>query len=422
MKIILAHNKYREAGGEDVVFENEKRLLERHGHTVIPYLRSNTEVRNESLLDLLAFAPQIVWSSKTRREFAAILERERPDIVHIHNTFMVMSPSIYYACRERGIAVVQTLHNFRLLCPAGSCFRDGMICTECLDRSLLRSVLHRCHRNSRGATAAVALMLACHRALDTWRKSVTRFIALTEFAKNKFVSAGFPAGAFMVKPNFTEPDPGERVGIGEYAVFVGRLDERKGVRLLLDAWKKLPSQYPLEIVGDGPDRLALEAQARECQLSGISFRGRLSRDAVIETVKGARFTIVPSRWYEGFPMCIVESFACGTPTICSRLGGLAEIVEDHLTGLHFNPSDEQDLARSVAWAWNHPKELAEMGRAARRKYETDYTAEKNYSLLMEIYEQALATRNTPRAMSQPSGDQGYPAARKHKDLSFCAKP
>jgi len=403
LKIILAHNKYREAGGEDVVFENEKRLLERNGHTVIPYLRSNTEVRTESLLDRLAIGPQMVWSSTTRREFSEILERERPDVVHIHNTFMVISPSIYYTCRSRGIPVVQTLHNFRLLCPAGSCFRDGIICTECLDRSLLRSVLHGCHRNSRAATAGVALVLAYHRALDTWRKSVTRFIALTEFAKNKFVSAGFPAEAFMVKPNFVEPDPGERVGIGEYAVFVGRLDERKGVGVLLDAWKKLPSQYPLQIVGDGPDRLALETQARECQLYEISFRGRLSRDAVTETVKGARFTIVPSRWYEGFPMCIVESFACGTPAICSRLGGLAEIVEDHLTGLHFNPNDAQDLARSVEWAWNHPEELAEMGRAARRKYETEWTAEKNYSLLMKTYKQALATRAAPHAMNHPSG-------------------
>jgi len=398
MKIILAHNKYREAGGEDVVFENERRLLERNGHTVIPYLRSNTEVRNESFLDRLAIAPQMVWSSKTRREFAALLERERPEIVHIHNTFMLISPSIYYACGERGIPVVQTLHNFRLLCPAGSYFRDGNICTECVDQSLLRSVLHGCYRNSRGATAGVALMLAFHRALDTWRTSVTRFIALTEFAKKQFVCAGFPSEAFMVKPNFTEPDPGERLGIGEYAVFVGRLDDRKGARVLVDAWKKLPSQYPLQIVGDGPDRAALEALVLERQLSGISFRGRLSRHAVMETVKGARFMIVPSLWYEGFPMCIVESFACGTPVLCSRLGGMTEIVEDHLTGLNFNPNDAQDLATSVEWAWNHTKALTDMGRAARRKYETHYTADKNYSLLMEIYEQALATHATPRAM------------------------
>ena len=411
MKIILVHNKYREAGGEDVVFENEKHLLERNGHTVIPYLRSNTEVRNESLLDRLAIAPQMVWSSKTRREFAAILQRERPDIVHIHNTFMVISPSIYYACGERGIPVVQTLHNFRLLCPAASFFRDGAICSECVDQSLLRSVVHGCYR-SRSATTGVALMLAFHRALDTWRACVARFIALTEFARSRFVAAGFPADRFVVKPNFADPDPGERQGPGEYALFVGRLVDNKGLRDLLNAWKQLPAQYPLQIVGEGPERLAFEAQARELRLSGITFRGRLGHARVIEAIKGARFVIVPSTWYEGFPMCIAESFACGTPVLCSGIGAMAEIIEDHVTGLHFRPADSQDQARKVEWAWNHPAELVEMGRAARRKYETHYTAEKNHSLLMEIYEQALGVRATPRAMSEPlSGGAPLPPAK-----------
>jgi glycosyltransferase involved in cell wall biosynthesis len=391
MKIVMVHNTYQEAGGEDVVFDSEKHLLERRGHTVIPYVRSNMELQNFSLLDRIAFAPRMVWSSQTRHEFGALLDAECPDLVHVHNTFLVISPSIYSACSARGIPVVQTLHNFRLLCPTGSFFRDGMICKECVNRNLLRSVRHGCYRNSRRATAGVALMLAFHRVLNTWRASVTRFIALTEFAKNEFVAAGFPSDRFVVKPNFADPDPAERVGTGQYAVFVGRLVENKGVRVLLNAWKKLPAQYPLHIVGDGPDRAALEAQAGELQLSGITFRGRLSRAAAIETVKGARFMIVPSTWYEGFPMSVVESFACGTPVLCSRLGGLAEIVEDHLTGLHFNPGDPEDLARKVEWAWNHPLEPARMGRAARRKYEKDYTADKNYSLLMGIYEQALAT-------------------------------
>ena len=268
MKIVAVHNTYQEAGGEDVVFESEKRLLERAGHIVIPYVRSNKELQNRSLLDRIAIAPRMVWSSKTRREFAAILEKQRPDIIHMHNTFMVISPSIYSACSERGIPVVQTLHNFRLLCPAGNFFRDGDICKECVDQSLLRSVYHGCYRNSRGASAGVALMLAFHRALDTWRTSVTRFIALTEFAKNEFIAAGFPPEKFVVKPNFVDPDPCERPAAGEYAVFIGRLVENKGLRVLLNAWKKLPMQFPLHIVGAGPERAALEAEARELQLSG----------------------------------------------------------------------------------------------------------------------------------------------------------
>jgi glycosyltransferase involved in cell wall biosynthesis len=404
MKIIMVHNTYREAGGEDVVFENEKRLLQRNGHIVVPFVRSNLDLQDTYFLERIAIATQMIWSSKTRRGFAAILDAECPDIVHVHNTFMAISPSIYSACSERNIPVVQTLHNFRLLCPAGNFFRDGIICNECVTQNLLQSVHHGCYRNSRGATAGVALMLAVHRALNTWRASITSFITLTEFAKEKFIAAGFPADRFVVKPNFTDPDPRERIGPGGYAVFIGRLVENKGVRVLLNAWKKIPEQYPLQIVGDGPERSALEAEARDCRLSGMTFRGRLSREEVIEAVKGARFVIVPSTLYEGFPMCIVESFACGTPVLCSRLGGLAEIVQQDLTGLHFNPGDSLDLAAKVEWAWNHPLELWQMGRAARAKYETDYTAEKNYSLLMEIYEQALsacASRRHLPLLSQP---------------------
>jgi glycosyltransferase involved in cell wall biosynthesis len=404
MRIVLVHNTYRQAGGEDVVFLSEKQLLERAGHTVIPYVRSNTALRDASLADRIGIASRMIWSQETRQSFAAILDAESPDIVHVHNTFMVISPSIYSACSERGIPVVQTLHNFRLLCPASSFFRDGVVCEECVDHSLFRSVLHGCYRNSRRATGAVALMLAAHRALGTLQASVTRYIALTGFAKERFVAAGFPSEKFVVKPNFADPDPGERPGAGEYALFIGRVDQTKGTRVLLDAWERLPMRYPLQVVGDGPDRPWMEARVRELKLSEVTFRGRLSRPEAVEMVKGARFTIVPSTWYEGFPMCIVESFACGTPVLCSRLGGMSEIVNDQVTGLHFNPSDPQDLAKKVQWAWNHPLELACMGRMARRKYEADYTAEKNYSLLMEIYEQAIAACASP-SLALTSGGQ-----------------
>lgn len=393
MKILLVHNTYREPGGEDVAFESEKRLLEGAGHAVIPYVRRNAELQETSAFDRVAIATQMIWSWKARHEFAAIVESERPDIVHIHNTFMVISPSIYSVCAKRRIPVVQTLHNFRLLCPAANFFRDGVVCKECVEASLMRSVHHSCYRNSRGATAAVALMLAAHRALDTWRSSVTLFVTLTDFAKQQFVSAGFPPQRLVVKPNFAHPDPGERTTPGDYCVFVGRLLENKGLRVVLDAWSKLAAPYSLQVVGDGPDRSALESHARALGLSQVTFRGRLTRAATLEIVRGAQFTIVPSVLYEGLPMCIVESFACGTPVLCSSLGALTEVVEDGLTGLHFNPGDPLDLARKVAWAWSHPAELARMGRAARRKYEQEYTAEKNYSRLMQIYQQALGARS-----------------------------
>lgn len=390
MKIAMVHNSYQQAGGEDIVFESEKRLLERGGHRVIPYTRSNKELQNASLVDKIATGPRIIWSSKSRRDFSDLLDTERPDIVHVHNTFMVISPSIYSACQERNIPVVQTLHNFRLLCPSSNLSRGGQVCEECVDQSLLQSVRHACYRNSRRATAAVALMLAFHRASDTWRGSVTRFIALTEFARQKFIAAGFPSQKFVVKPNFTDPDPCERSGAREYALYVGRLAEEKGLGVLLRAWAQLPQQFPLQIVGEGPERAKLEGLARELALSGITFRGKLSHAATIEAVKMAHFVLVPSIWYEAFPMCIVESFACGTPVLCSRLGAMAEIVQNRVTGLHFNPGDPQDLAKTVAWAWEHPEKIAAMGRAARAQYENHYTSEKNYSLLMRIYEETLA--------------------------------
>jgi len=393
MKIVLVHNTYQQPGGEDVVVESERRLLESEGHQVIPYFRSNMELQNASALARIAVVPRMTWSSATRWEFAALLDAERPDVVHIHNTFMVISPSIHSACRERKIPVVQTLHNFRLLCPSATFYRDGHVCEECVDHGLLRGVQHACYRDSRAATASVALMIAVHRKLNTWRDCVTRFIALTEFQKQKFVASGFPSEKFMVKPNFVDPDPCERANAGEYAVYVGRLAEDKGLRVLLNAWKQLPTPYPLQIVGDGPERAGLEAQARDLQLSGVTFRGRLSRPETMAVIKNARFIVVPSTWYETFGMIIAESFACGTPVLCSRLGAMAEIVTDESTGLHFTAGNAQDLAHKVEWAWQHPADLARMGRAARAKYESDYTAKRNYSLLLQIYDQAMAANN-----------------------------
>lgn len=393
MKIVLVHNRYQQPGGEDVIFEQEKQLLEQAGNEVITYCRSNHEIERLTALERLTLVKRSIWAADTEREFAQLLARESPDLVHVHNTFLMVSPSIYGACKARGIPVVQTLHNFRLLCPAATFYRDGKVCEECVEHSLWRGVYHGCYRNSRPATASVALMLALHRRWGTWNKLVTCYIAaLSEFARNKFIAAGLPAEKIVVKPNFVNPDPGEREQPGEYALFIGRLSPEKGVSTLLQAWEQFPEHYALHIVGDGPEREDLEAQARQRRLAAITFRGHLSREETIAKVKGARFLIMPSKWYEGFPMCIVESFACGTPVICSRLGGMEEIVDDHRTGLHFTAGDAGDLTRKVEWAWTHPEEMAAMGRAARAEYEAKYTAERNYEMLMDIYQKIIGQR------------------------------
>lgn len=370
-------------------------MLERAGHDVVAYRRSNHEIDQRSLARRLSLAPKVVWSADTRRQFAEILFREKPRLVHIHNTFIMVSPSIYSVCWEAGIPVVQTLHNYRLLCPAATLFRQGRVCEECLGHSLGRSVLHGCYRDSRAATAVVAVMLAVHRGRNTWTRSVSCFIALSEFSRRKFIQGGIAAEKIACKPNFVHPDPGCADGSGEYALFIGRLSPEKRVLTLLAAWERLRARVPLLIVGSGPQRVFLEKYAKQVGLSDVTFVGELPHEEVMATMKRARCLVFTSEWYENFPVTIVEAFACGVPVICSRLGAMPEIVADGHTGLHFTAGDPEDLAQKVGWAWTHKEQMAEMGREARREYQAKYTAEKNYALLMEIYQRALASNIQP---------------------------
>jgi glycosyltransferase involved in cell wall biosynthesis len=397
VKIILVHNSYQQPGGEDVVFQQERKLLEDHGHQVVVYQRSNWETDSYDGMKRLVLVRNTVWSSDSRNEFARLLRSEKPDLVHVHNTFVMISPSIYSACREAGVPVVQTLHNFRLLCPGATFFRDGRICEECTEHSLLRSVVHKCYRESRSATAAVAMMLATHRLLGTWEKNVSAYIALTQFTRKKFVKNGLPANKVFVKPNFVHPDPGMSRGDGGYVLFAGRLSPEKRVSTLLSAWTLLSKDIPLMVIGGGPERESLEREAREVGLSHVTFRGQLSRPETLEAMRRARFLVFSSEWYENFPVTIAESFGVGLPVICSRLGAMQEIVEDRRTGLHFTTGDAHDLAEKVGWAWKNREFVEGLGRAARREYEEKYTAEKNYPMLMNIYARALAAKSVPQA-------------------------
>jgi glycosyltransferase involved in cell wall biosynthesis len=391
MKILLVHNAYQQPGGEDVVFDQERKLLEWAGHQVLTYFRSNWEIAGYSAVKRLALVGRMMWACDTRREMAVLLRREKPDLVHIHNTFLMVSPSVYAACKEAHVPVVQTLHNYRLLCPGAICFRNGRVCEDCLDHGLWRAVLRGCYRNSRTATSGVTLMLAVHRWLRTWTWGVDCFIALSGFSLGKYIEGGIPAEKLAVKPNFVYADPGCRAQSGEYALFMGRLSPTERVLTLLAAWQRLPVSIPLGIAGSGPDRASLEARAKQMELSDVRFLGQLTPDEVIGALKGARFLVFTSEWYENFPMTIAEAFACGVPVICSRLGAMQEIVEDGRTGLHFAPGNADDLAAKVAWAWRHPDEMAAMGRAARAEYEAKYTAEINYTLLMDIYQRVLSS-------------------------------
>ncbi len=393
MRILLVHNAYQQPGGEDVVFEQECELLERTGHRVVTYRRSNREIEAYPALRRLALVPKTIWARDTRQEFARLLLEEKPQLVHVHNTFIMVSPSIYSACQEAQVPVVQTLHNYRLLCPAATFFRDGHVCEECVEHNLWRGVRYGCYRDSRPVTAVVALMLAVHRRRRTWIGGVNCFVVLSEFARRKFVQGGLPAEKIVVKPNFVHPDPGARVSDGDYALFVGRLSPEKRVSTLLAAWERLHRRIPLLIIGGGPERQQLEWEAmqRRLPLYDVHFQGQLPRDQTLAAINGARFLVFSSEWYENFPVTIAEAFACSAPVISARLGAMQELVEDGRTGLHFTPGDPEDLARKVEWAWTHPERMREMGKEARREYEAKYTAEKNYPVLMEIYQRAMAT-------------------------------
>ena len=388
LKIVLVHNTYQQPGGEDAVFEQERQMLENAGHQVIPYCRSNWDVESYKGLRRLSLAKGTIWASDSRRSFLRLLQQERPDLVHVHNTFVMISPSIYSACYEAKVPVVQTLHNYRLLCPAGTFFRDGKVCEECVEGSLLRGIDHACYHGSRSATAIVAIMLATHRLRNTWTREISCFIALSEFARDKFVEGGLPREKIFVKPNFVSPDPGARSGDGEYALFVGRLSPEKGVGTIVKAWKTLHRSIPLVIIGGGPDQEQLQAEAARDGITNVQFKGQMPRQDTLAAINNARVMVISSEWYETFCMAIAESYACSTPVICSRLGVMQELVADGRTGLHYTPADPADLARKVEWAWGHADELRAMGKEARREYEAKYTAEKNYPILMNIYERA----------------------------------
>jgi glycosyltransferase involved in cell wall biosynthesis len=390
MKIVLVHNTYQQPGGEDIVFRNECELLRRAGHEVVEYQRSNHEVSQYVSVRQLVLAKRTIWASDTRREFRQLLLRERPHIVHIHNTFVMVSPSIYWACRDAQVPVVQTLHNYRLLCPSATFFRDGKVCEECMEHGVWRGVGYGCYRGSRPATAVVAAMLATQRFLGTWSRLIEYYLAPTEFARRKFIAGGLPRDKILVKPNFVHPDPGEGNGDRSYALFVGRLSPEKGLRTLLAAWACLRNSIPLQIVGDGPLRAELEEYVRQHGLSSVCFRGRLMWEETMAVMKRAHSLFLPSECYEGaLPLTVVEAFACGTPVIASKMGAMQDLIADGCTGLHFTPGDAKDLASKAERAWTHLADMVAMRKQARREYEAKYTAARDYEMLLKTYQRAI---------------------------------
>jgi len=386
MKILFVHNAYQNFGGEDAVVNSEIALLQAHGHEVELYKRHNDELHH---LSSASAAVTTIWSRRSVDDINTVCDALRPDLIHVHNTFPLISPSIYWTASRNGIPVVQTLHNFRFLCPQGTFLRNGTICEDCLGKSPWRAVVRKCYRGSAPQSAVMVSMLGAHRTAGTYRNKVTRYIALSVFSRDRFIKGGLPAEQLRIKPNFVEsgiqPDWRDRHG----GLFVGRLSNEKGIETLLEA-VRIGANTDIEVIGCGPFEEAV-AKCFEAR-----YLGFLARDAIMNRMRSAAFLVVPSVCYEQLPTTILEAFSNGLPVVASRLGALIDIVQDGVTGLLFNPGDAADLAAKIAWANAHPEEMRKMGRAARAEYEAKYTPSINYQMLMEIYEGAIAAAHRER--------------------------
>jgi glycosyltransferase involved in cell wall biosynthesis len=386
MRVLVAHNFYQQPGGEDVVFQDEVELLRRNGHDVQTFTAHNDDLRHRGRLRQLVDS---VWNRESARLLRERARAHRAEVVHFHNTFPILSPAAYTAARQAGAAVVQTLHNYRLICPGSLLYRDGKPCETCVGAVLpLAAVRHRCYRQSLSATAATAALLSIHRAARTWNRRVDAYVALSEFGRGKFIAGGLPAHKLHVKPNFLTADPTVGDGSGGYALYVGRLTDDKGVSTLLEAWRDPHLDLPLRIAGDGP--LRGEVVAAAAANPRIAYLGPQSRDSVMALLRGAACLIFPSKWYEGQPRIVIESLASGTPVIGSRLGAIEETLRSCDPALLVEAGSERSLAEGVASFLSlSAQRRAATRMAARLAYEACHTADRNHAALLDIYRAAI---------------------------------
>ena len=389
MRILLVHNFYQHWGGEDACAEQEDRLLRAHGHEVVFYQRHNDEIKTFSAREKLRLLWQPVWSRRTYHEIRQTIRRFHPDLVHVHNFFPLVSPSVFYACHAESTPVVLTLHDYRLKCVNGWMFRDQHLCRECFDHTLARGLIHGCYRSSRVQTVPVSGMIAVHQVARTWQTRVDAFIAVSDFVRRTYIEAGLPESRIVVRPNFLDRAPEMEHEPRSGALYVGRLSMEKGLVTLIEAWRDLPD-IPLTVVGDGPMKTWIEDTIRRDGLHHIMLAGFVPPDAVFGYMQSASVVILPSVVHETFGRAVIEAFAAGTPAVVSQLGGLSELVQPYATGLLFEAGNADDLKRQVREALSQPDRLADWGRAARRVFEERYTAEAAYTQQMAVYDRVLS--------------------------------
>lgn len=387
-KILLVHNFYQIPGGEDTVVANEMKMLQKHGHEVVLYTRNNSELKEFSKLRKLMLPFTTVFNPQTYKEIKRIIQEEKIDIVHVHNTLNLISPAVYYAARSCHVPVVQTVHNFRLLCPGATFYRDGHICEECMERGLHCAVKYGCYRGSKIQT------LAC--AFTTWFHRMTRiygninYICLTEFNREKLLMLKqIRPNRVFVKPNFVDSADTEMIPYehreNQY-IFAGRLDKLKGINILLEAWKKMGERAPkLLICGTGPMEGWCQEYIAQNHLKTIEMKDFVPNHEVKKRIGQSKALILPTQLYEGFPMTIVEAYSVGTPVLCSDLGNAGSAVEEGITGYKFAPESPASIAEAVSQLENSDIDSTVITEIYIKKY----SSEQNYLMLEDIYHKAF---------------------------------
>jgi glycosyltransferase involved in cell wall biosynthesis len=391
MRILVGHNFYQQPGGEDAVFRSEVAMLKSFGHEVCLYERHNDEIKPD-ILSRISQAASMRYSKNSYDQMRSLIRSFKPDVAHFHNIFYMMTPSVLNACKDEGVPVVLSLHNFRLVCINGLFFRDGKPCEDCLSGSRMSGIIHRCYRGSLAFSALAADMTDYHWHQNTWNSVVDRFIVATEFSKKKYIQAGIPSDKLKVLPHFVQEPPQSDRTKSNYALYAGRLSQEKGVDVLLKAWRDI-KEVPLYIVGRGPKQQEMEGYIKKHGMTNVKILGFLESQEYHKVLSQARFLVVPSVCYENFPIVVAEAFSYGLPVVASRLGTFEEIIEDNFNGRLFAPDDAVDLASKVLDIIADEKQYEKLCENARKAFEAKYTSVQHYQNLVRIYEGIDAKKN-----------------------------
>jgi len=391
MRILIAHNYYGDhvADGEGNVFKAEAQMLASQGHTVKTFSRTNAEVNSYSISQKIKALWNLSWSTDSYERISKEIKSFQPDIMHVHNYFFQLSPSIFKAAKDHGIPTVVSCHNYAIATPCALYLRNGKTCEKCVNKNPWRLIWHRCYNNCLLRSLSRYRMYYSSRKKYNWTDYIDGFIVSTNFGMKKHVETGLDRKRIFIKPNFIKDPLGtnEQIKTGTGALFIGRLSNEKGIRTLIKSWETI--NYPLTIIGKGP----LQQMVADSGNKNINYLGPVSDEALLQELRKSAFVVFPSICYEAFPLVILEGFAMGKPIVASNAGAMAEIIKDGKTGIHFRPGDAADLAAKVKALIQMPEQITKMAIAARQEYLDKYTEQKNYEKHMEIYQSILGTNS-----------------------------